>query len=206
MRRQQQQAGFGIVEVVIVIIILALIGVGGWYIWNANQKSPTSDNGNNTVSSKTYSTFTVVPAPFSFQYVSDWSYAVDKPLQSDVPISDQYSISLVAPGTTVIETPIGGGEVTKGARVVIWSTKSSLTDVHSRFTGVYSNATNKTDTTVAGVAAVEYEFSYEGQPGVFTDFIKDGRLYSVGYFAPGNERLSSSFADYKALLVSFKFL
>jgi len=207
MRKQQQQAGFGIVEAVVVLIVLALVGIGGWYVWSANQKSPTSNNNNNTTTqSKTYSTFAITPAPFSFQYVSDWSYVVDTPLQADTPISDQFSITLAAPGTTVEETLIGGGEVTRGARVVVWSTKTALTDVHGRFTGVYSNATNKTDTTVAGVTAVEYEFTYEGQPGIFTDFIKGGRLYSVGYYAPGNERSSNNFVDYKDLLASFKFL
>lgn len=48
MRKQRDQAGFGIVEVVIILVVLALIGVGGWYVWKVNQKSPVSNDNSST--------------------------------------------------------------------------------------------------------------------------------------------------------------
>jgi hypothetical protein len=48
----KRQSGFGIIEVIIIVVVLALIGAGGWYLWqNANKAQPapnptesTSDN------------------------------------------------------------------------------------------------------------------------------------------------------------------
>lgn len=34
----KKQSGFGVIEVIILVVMLGIIGFGGWYLWQANQK------------------------------------------------------------------------------------------------------------------------------------------------------------------------
>lgn len=36
----QSQKGFGTIEAIIVIVVVALLGVGGWFVWHNNRKDP----------------------------------------------------------------------------------------------------------------------------------------------------------------------
>ncbi|HKX72799.1 MAG TPA: prepilin-type N-terminal cleavage/methylation domain-containing protein [Candidatus Saccharimonadales bacterium] len=48
----RDQRGFGVVEVVIVLAVIALLAVGGWYVWQAQNKGetpPPTNNGSQTV-------------------------------------------------------------------------------------------------------------------------------------------------------------
>lgn len=77
MGSKQKQNGFSIVEVVITVVILALIGVGGLYIWNANRKvpSPITSTAAPVASNaaKPTKTFELVGGKVSFTLPSGWS-------------------------------------------------------------------------------------------------------------------------------------
>ncbi|HVI69658.1 MAG TPA: hypothetical protein VM581_04325 [Magnetospirillaceae bacterium] len=34
----RNQKGFGVVEIIIILVVLAAVGVGAWYVWQANNK------------------------------------------------------------------------------------------------------------------------------------------------------------------------
>lgn len=196
-----RQLGFGVVEVIIIVVIIALVGVGGWYVWSSNQQpSPSATNQNDTAlpppSDSTKKTFSDDSAPFAFEYPKDWTLKASPTLTPGQPLPDDYSITLETPDIGFGEMPIGGTEVNQGAQVVVRMSKSTLQDVHGVFTGLRASAQNKSDTTVAGQAAVEYEYGYESQPGHYFDFLHNGRLYSVSYFSAGNERESGNYASY----------
>lgn len=209
MKRNTNQRGFGAVEIIIIVVVLALIGVGGWYVWQTQTKPPqnqTQDTPNGqTTPPKTTETFSDSRVPFTFEYPKGWTVKVDERLKEGQPLPDQYSVELQAPGTTLTEQPIGGHFVTTGARVRILDTRTTLTNIQDKFSGFYAQAKDRVNTTVAGAAAVEYAFTYESDPGIFTDFVKDGRDYSLGFYAEDDERASVQFADYKTLVSSFKF-
>lgn len=80
---KQYQKGFGAVEAIIIILIAGLIGFGGWFVWQKQQKDnvqPTTNNSgqsenvqktaNPYTSWKTYDDGTV-----SFKYPNTWSVA-----------------------------------------------------------------------------------------------------------------------------------
>lgn len=205
-----KQSGFGVVEVIVIVVVVALVGVGGWYVWSANQKQPSSSNANQTGADtpspvdSTKTAFSDASAPFSFEYPKEWTLKASPALTPGQPLPDDYSITLETPDIGFGEMPIGGTEVNRGAQVIIRTSKSNLQDVHGVFTGLRASAQNKSDTTVAGQAAVEYEYGYESQPGHYFDFLHDGRLYSVGYFSAENERNSGNYSGYIEMVKSLR--
>jgi hypothetical protein len=203
------QRGFGIVGLIAVLAVLLLIGLGGWYVWQAQTAPPTSQAEQETLSKtpeKSTITFTDERVPFTFEYPKYWTVTLSKSLRDSQSRPDQYFLEVSAPGTVLAEQPIGGLFVTKGARIVVHDSKTALANIQDRFTGFYGTAaTDRVDVAVAGVAAVEYNFAYESDPAVFTEFLKDGRIFALEFSAEGDERTSSYFPDYKALMASFKF-
>jgi hypothetical protein len=207
MNRTKNQRGFGAVEIIILVVILAIIGVGGWYVWQSqNNSNPSVNNPNSqTETTKNTQTFSDERLPFAFEYPKEWVIKVDEKIREGQPLPDKYSIFLNTKDIAYTEMPIGGSEVSVGVKVNIVVSKSTLNSPQGVFTGLRASAQGKTNVTVSGLPAVEYEFGYESQPGRYVDFIKDGRLYSVSYFSAGNERSSVDFEGYKALISSFDF-
>ena len=105
----------------------------------------------------------------------------------------------------MVEQPLGGSVVTKGARIVVVDSKTGLTSIKDRFTGIYTTAQNKKDVSVGDQSAVQFSFSYESDPGIYTEFVKNGRLYSIQFFAEGDEMASGYLADYQKTVSSFVF-
>ncbi|HKX73129.1 MAG TPA: PsbP-related protein [Candidatus Saccharimonadales bacterium] len=210
MRKSRNQQGFGVVEVIVIVVILAIIGAGGWYVWQAQNKptqsqSTTNETGGSTTPPKTTATFSDSRLPYTFEYQKAWTVKVDERLKDGQGLPDMYSVALLTPDVAFGEMPIGGSEVTKGAQVVVWASKTTLTNVQDIFTGIRAKVENKQSTTVAGMSAVEYEFGYESQLARHIDFIKDGWLYSISYASEGNERTSANYAAFGAVVTSFKF-
>jgi hypothetical protein len=80
MKKQKYQAGLGVVEVIIVLVILALIGVGGWYVWSANQKSQSLVTNSNTTAGNVpvdpyagWKLYCDTTQKVCFKYPADWS-------------------------------------------------------------------------------------------------------------------------------------
>lgn len=207
MNRTNNQRGFGAVEIIILVVVLAIIGFGGWYVWQAQNNSSQSTGGTNSQpeAPKNKEAFSDGRLPFTFEYPNGWVIKIDEKIQEGQPLPDKYSIFLNTKDRAYAEMPIGGTEVSVGAEVNISVSKTALSSPQGVFTGLRASAQDKSEITVAGISAVEYEFGYESQPGRYVDFIKDGRLYSISYFSAANERTSGNFSDYKALISSFSF-
>ena len=45
---KQNQQGFLIVEVLLLILVIAVLGLGGWYVWHSNHKSSTPTQATNS--------------------------------------------------------------------------------------------------------------------------------------------------------------
>lgn len=213
MASRKGQRGFGAVEIILVIFIVGLIGVGGWYVWQANNKSVGQTQVGNSYTQhdkvseqpKLTNTFNNSLVPFTFEYPKEWNVEVDERIKGGQPLPGQYSIELRTPDAVLKEGPIGGTFISKGARIVVLSSVTNLSNIQDKFSGFYAHANDKKDTKVAGLKAVEYSFAYESDPGIFVDFIKDDREYSIGFYAEGSESGSQYLSAHKTLVSSFKF-
>lgn len=145
-------------------------------------------------------------APFTFEQPATWSRIHDNPLAVEAPLPNQYSMSIVEPGSVIDENLFGSTIVTKGARIVIDASKTDIKDMNDRFTGIHRSATDRKDKVINGVNAVQYSFSYESDPGVYTDFVHDGVLYSIGFFSDHTKEADHvAYAAYEKLVESFTF-
>jgi prepilin-type N-terminal cleavage/methylation domain-containing protein len=76
MKASTNQKGFGVVEVIIVLVVLALIAVGGWYVWRAQNRGDESQkSGTNQTSDKYagWKTYTDTVGRFSLKHPADWT-------------------------------------------------------------------------------------------------------------------------------------
>lgn len=74
---KQNQHGFSAVELLLVILVLAVLGFGGWYVWNANHKSSVTPQ--NTTSSTDASS-----SQTSTKYLTISGQGVRLPLTSEL--------------------------------------------------------------------------------------------------------------------------
>ncbi|HET9411980.1 MAG TPA: hypothetical protein VFO38_03970 [Candidatus Saccharimonadales bacterium] len=196
----KNQQGFGLVEAILVLVVLVALAVLGWYIFN-RQTAPELRP---VVTDESTIGFSEEHIPYSFMYPKTWTVEKSQNLK-DGALPDQYSITLSAPQTVLVEQPLGGSVVTKGVRIVVVDSKTGLTSIKDRFTGIYATAQNKKDVSVGDQSAVQFSFSYESDPGIYTEFVKNGRLYSIQFFAEGDEMASGYIADYQKIVSSFVF-
>lgn len=201
-------------------ILLALLFAGatgyGVYLWQQqevddlkNKNSQSVSENQNKVETKEdpeVTKFDDKAVPFTFEYPSTWSRIHDKPLTTEAPLSDQYAVTLVKPGSVIEESLFGTTHVSKGSRIIIYVSKTNIAKVSDRFTGIYQYATDKKDKIVNGIDAVQYNFAYESDNGIYTDLIKDGILYSIGFFSDKTKEAEhDSYPGYENLVSSFKF-
>lgn len=201
MSRIKYQSGFGLIGAFAILVVLTVVGFGGWYVWSANQHSASRSDGD----SSTTKTFSDVDYLFTFDYPQTWTIRTSPEVLPGQALPAAYSITLETPDIRIGELPIGGTEVVKGAQVIVQVTNSSLKDIHGVFTDLRASAQGKKDVTVAGQAAVQYEYGYESQSGQFFDLLYKNRLYSIGYFSAGNERSSANHAAFVELVDSLHF-
>lgn len=79
MKQSQNQSGFGIVEITVIIVIIALLGVGGWYVWHAQQSADKQQPANTSSSQQSnvdpyagWQTYCDNADKVCFKYPSDW--------------------------------------------------------------------------------------------------------------------------------------
>jgi hypothetical protein len=102
-----------------------------------------------------------------------------------------------------VPTETGTSRCVVGRRTVLRPVRAGGFGV-VRVGGRTDSAKNKTDTSAAGQAAVEYEYGYESQPGHYFDFLSGSRLYHVALLG-GNERSSENHEAFLAIAKSLKF-
>jgi len=77
-----RQKGFSPVEVILVLVVIALLGVGGWYIWQVNNGKTATSDSNAIVSSSVkyegWKTYNDSVGKFSIKYPGDWSVTTQK--------------------------------------------------------------------------------------------------------------------------------
>jgi hypothetical protein len=202
------------------IALIMLIGLTALtvYIWQ-QQKINTLENENVKLSSQpsplandnpkpaqTLIIFKRDSVPFTFEYPKNWAISTDEPLDADFPAPDGYSIKLAAPGSDVQTNRFGNNFVKTGSRIVIYSVKSELQDINSRFTGIYRSVADKKEISIAGIKAVQYNFGYESDPAIVTELIKGGRMYTFSFYSDSEkEKDNAAYPVYEALLKSIKF-
>lgn len=84
---KDRQSGFGVVEVIILVIILGLVGFGGWYVWQAQQKK---DQGNTTTSQTKSSDpyegwiiYSDTVGKFTIKYPGNWTFKTEASNQGE---------------------------------------------------------------------------------------------------------------------------
>lgn len=74
MQANKNELGFGLVEVIIALVVLALISVGGWFIWQQNQEKEKPASSEQTTSASDES---VSPAPVDKQTFTIAEWGID---------------------------------------------------------------------------------------------------------------------------------
>lgn len=114
------QRGFGIVELIIIVAVLTLLGVGGWYVWqavnpnsdNSQETQPPQGNGSNQSLYAGWKTYSDAVGKFTVQHPSDWKIEPWHGTQGGDPITDA---KLISPKGTVLKLAAnyggkGGGQ------------------------------------------------------------------------------------------------
>lgn len=107
MKISQNQKGFGVVEVIVIIVVLALIVVGGWYVWQA-QNRPTGQQPSANTPSATNNNTAVDPyegwklycdevRKACFKYPADWTLDTQD-------VDGAVSVSVLNPAKTIVAT------------------------------------------------------------------------------------------------------
>lgn len=203
-------------------ILLALLLTGcaayGTYAWQQQKidnlqkthdsaETPPKEQATNEATTQLGTVmFNNEAAPFTFEQPTTWSRIHDKPMTIEAPLPNQYSMEIIEPGSVIEENLFGSSITAKGSRIVINASKTDIKDMNDRFTGLYRSATDRKDKAINGVNAVQYSFSYESEAGVYTDFIHEGVLYSIGFFSDQTKEADhAAYPHYEKLVKSFKF-
>jgi hypothetical protein len=146
--------------------------------------------------------------PFTFEYPSDWTAVLDKPLLEDSKLDayNSYGALLYVPGTIDEEMP-GGKSATKGAVLGVRATKTSfkVADDITKQKDFAKMHRDISKTTMASLPGLRYTWAWEGPQVMATTVLKDGWEYSVTLSQKGEVRNGGYVAAYEALVKSFKF-
>jgi len=216
---KQNKAKKFFLVILLCLLVISLVGAG-IYAWSQQQENKDLQAKNEQLLSEKQSVketdnkneatpladFKIDSVPFIFKYPSSWTMEASEPLDNFAPAPDLYSVTLMEPGSDVRVSRFGNDYVFKGSRIIAYVAKTDLKDMKDRFTGIYQSATNREDITVSGIAAVQYDFGYESDPAVYTQLIKDGKMYTFAYYSDSkNEKDNKSYPSYKELVASIKF-
>lgn len=112
-RKGDRQRGFSIVEAVIVVAVIAVLGVGGWFVYQHNRVKVGDAATNNTTSNQqptttqptsTPTTYTSTAGGFSFTYPAGWK-VTEGQVGSGAGVEDAIYINAPAEAAT---TPTAG--------------------------------------------------------------------------------------------------
>ena len=139
---------------------------------------------------------------YSMEYPASWSGGlIETP---DAVVQDYQDFFIVSPDHRVS----GGYPVLeKGAELFVRVEKtqySTIDDVFNSDLLAQEIAFARTSTTVDGLEAIQYDYSYEGHRATMTIFTKNGNYYMVKYRYVDNESRQNNWDDYLRLLNSFK--
>lgn len=84
------------------------------------------------------------------------------------------------------------------------STEKSIDDIFNKDLLGVQIAKNKVRTTVDGVDAIQYDYSYENHTATMTIFLKNGKYYTIKYRYVDDTKKQSEWDNYLNLLKSFK--
>lgn len=196
------QRGVAALEVVLLVIVLALLGYVGYTAYQARQAKPAETK---TETAKPvekqadpyegWKTYSHTHAKYTVRYPADWSVAEPngtKPFEDYEIRSADYK-----------ENEIGFGDLLKGVSVFI---RASDNDGESIQKNGLAKAIGKNvrSTTVNGVAATQYDYTYEGHNATNTEFSKNGKFFLLKYRFT-NEKYRDNYLEiYNKILASFE--
>lgn len=103
---QRRQYGFGVVEIMVIVTVVAVLGVGGWYIWRTQQTAPSTaltppppaPNSEPTLSPQaTTKKYTNTKYGYSFEYPAEAEIYSDIPYGGvKTPITSESDIAIVS--------------------------------------------------------------------------------------------------------------
>ena len=138
---------------------------------------------------------------YIMEYPASWSGGL---IETPEAIVQDYQDFLI----TSPDHRVSGGYpvLEKGAELFVRVEKTQ----HSTIGEIFNNdllaqeiAFNRTSTTVDGLEAIQYDYSYEGHRATMTIFSKNGHYYTVKYRCVDNDSRQKNWDDYMRLLESF---
>lgn len=136
------------------------------------------------------------------EYPASWTGGLDEIPEAIV--QDYQDFSIESPDHQISE---GYPVLEKGAEFFVRVEKtqySTIDDIFNNDPLASEIAFDKTTTTVDGLEAIQYDFSYEGHRATMTIFTKNGNYYTVKYRYANNDSRQNNWDDYRKLLTSFK--
>jgi hypothetical protein len=211
-----------ITAIILIILALAAAGAAGYFgkdvikqISDADKRTGGMENLNEK---EIFSGKTTTPTPAPKKETVTYNNSNPKySLERKVDWSESTSTSrsgfinpLFTSPTYKMEEPENGYAFVKtGVQISIAAENATKSTVSEEFDNrmIYKEAgQNKKNLTVAGVDAIQFDFSYEAALSVTTLFIKNNILYTVDMRYSYEEGKDKFFTDYENLIKSIKFI
>jgi Tfp pilus assembly protein PilE len=211
MNKQKYQSGFGAVEIIVIIAVVAVLGFVGWRVYESSQtKTQPAENQPNTEQAtqpaeETHIVYKNKEAGYEFAYPKTWKTS-DEAAKMYGSASTKYSTTLESPDLTTSNDGIGYHLVT-GAQIYATVEPTEFTTAeayYNRNSFLPRAAKDKKETTLDGVAALNYRWSWESTNRFQTVAIKDGKAYTVTLDYANEAALNAYKADFESVVASFK--
>lgn len=163
--------GFTLVETLLVILVLAVIGFGGYYVWQNQHKDETKVSSNKSTATKTetksqssdpyqgWKSYTLPYEKLSFKYPSDWTLSDERATNRDV-------VSVKSADNFTVDIQVGiqaGGDPLES--VGDWSTQFNGSQAYLTF--ISGGTRFNPNTSVTGAAILV------SKPGDYTSIPAD---------------------------------
>jgi hypothetical protein len=142
-----------------------------------------------------WANFTHPVVGYSMEYPVNWTGGLNEIPEAIV--QDYQDFSIESPDHQISE---GYPVLEKGAEFFVRVEKtqySTIDDIFNNDPLASEIAFDKTTTTVDGLEAIQYDFSYEGHRATMTIFTKNGNYYTVKYRYANNDSRQNNWDDYR---------